>query len=245
MLLVRSLLKTVFSRRDVKVFLSFIVLPLLVPLLSPIMDGTQGIAGQSFIGFLDLTLTSQYRLILPVLLMSLVVTAVFRDEIDSGLLFLYKDINRKGLFRAKIVALLTLYGVYGLGTLFCALMAYYALLLPQGAVTGALLPFQGEMAQPLLSLLATVLLNVVTIVLVVFVSLLSKTLPAVLSGVFFALLSTVAPLLTGVRYLFPTGYLGLAREQVGVALVMVLALSVLYFLVFYRLAVQRFQQVEF
>lgn len=245
MLLVRPMLKTVFSRRDVKIFLAFMVLPLLVPLLSQTMDGASRQFGQSFISFLDLTMTSQYRLILPVLLMGLVITSVFREEIDSGLMFLYKDINRTRLFNAKLASLFILYTIYVLGTILASLTAYYALLLPQGIVKVNFFPTQGGIAQSLVSVLATVLLNVLTLVLVSLVSLVAKPLPAVLSGVFFALLSTVAPLLVGVRYLFPSGYVALAGDNLWLSLLMVMVLSIIYLVLLYRQALRRFKQVEF
>ena len=89
MTLFKAIFKSVFNRRDVKIFLIFILLPLLVPLLTEFMDGTStGLAG-NFSEFLATTISTQYRLILPNLLFSLVISSVFKDEIDSGILFLY------------------------------------------------------------------------------------------------------------------------------------------------------------
>ena len=85
MMLFTSILKSVASRRDVKLFFGFIILPILVPFLSQTMDGARDNFGQSFLTFLDLTLVTQYRVILPVMIFSLVITSVFRDEIDSGI----------------------------------------------------------------------------------------------------------------------------------------------------------------
>ncbi len=243
MMLLTSILKSVASRRDVKIFFGFIILPILVPFLSQTMDGARTNFGQSLLTFWDLTLSTQYRIILPVMIFSLVIASVFRDEIDSGIMFLYKDINRTKIFNAKILSLCIIYGLYVLGTLVASLLAYYIMMVPSGAVSSNLFPAQ--VGQSLVSILSTVTLNLITIVLVTMISIRSKTIQSVLTGVFFTLLVTVSPMLIGIRYLFPSGYVEMGHDKPGMAILFILVLSLFYLGVYYMRGLQKFSKVEF
>ena len=99
MSLFKSVFKSVFKRKDVNIFLTFAFLPVLVPLLSGFMEGMSSEYTGNFLSFLESAVSTQYRFVLPILLFSLVVSSVFKDEIDSGIMFLYKDINRKKIFK--------------------------------------------------------------------------------------------------------------------------------------------------
>ncbi|AXQ77980.1 amino acid transporter [Streptococcus chenjunshii] len=245
-MLYTSILKSVASRRDVKIFFAFIILPLLVPFLSQTMDGAQSHFGQSFLTFLDLTLNTQYRIILPVMTFSLVVTSVFKDEIDSGIMFLYKDINRTKIFNAKVLSLFTVYGLYLLGTAVAGLLAYYVVMVPRGNVSGSLLPEQmADIGQAVVSIISTILLNLITIVLVTMVSITSKTIQSVLIGVFFTLLVTVSPMLVGIRYLFPSGYVTMSQKNFSLAFLLIIALSAVYLGICYIRGLQKFRKIEF
>ncbi len=79
-------------------------------------------------------MATQDGIVLPVLLLSLIISAVFRDEIDSGILFLYKDLNRTRLFNAKIISLVVMYASYVLLTVLTSAIAYFGFLNASGKV---------------------------------------------------------------------------------------------------------------
>ncbi|MBY4960526.1 hypothetical protein [Streptococcus suis] len=81
-----TIFKTIFSRRDTKIFLSFCLLPILVPVLSGSMEALDVDYTKSFLSFLEVTLQTQYRLTLPILIFSILISSVFREEIDSGMM---------------------------------------------------------------------------------------------------------------------------------------------------------------
>ena len=112
MSLFKSVFKSVFKRKDVNIFLTFAFLPVLVPLLSGFMEGMSSEYTGNFLSFLESAVSTQYRFVLPILLFSLVVSSVFKDEIDSGIMFLYKDINRKKIFNAKLLSLVVVYSIF-------------------------------------------------------------------------------------------------------------------------------------
>lgn len=246
MTLFKSVFKSVFNRRDVKIYLSFILLPILVPLLSDFMDGMSADMMKNFLSFLDSAVSTQSRLILPILLLSLVISSVFKDEIDSGIMFLYKDINRVKIFNAKLFSLISIYSIFLMGTVLLSLLSYYVMLLPQGNVTASFVSENTtELISTLFSLVSTIGLNLITIALVVMVSVTAKTIQSALTGVFFSLASTVAPLLIGIKYLFPNGYAQMSQANLLLACVISTTISILYFSVFYIKGKNRFKKVEF
>lgn len=245
--LLATVFKTIFSRRDAKIFLTFSFLPLLVPFLSDNMEGMTADYAKSFLSFFETTLQTQYRLILPVLIFSMLISSVFRDEIDSGILFLYKDISRKKLFNAKIVGLLIIYAMNFVGTAIVSFITYYLILVPKWGIQVYFVP-QNQLAleKVILLILVTIFLNVSTTVIVSMVAITHKTLVAALSGVFFALVSVTLPLLTGVKYLAPATYVYALEEGGGfVVLLMVLAISLTYCIPFYLKGKRSFEKVEY
>ncbi|MFV8044956.1 amino acid transporter [Streptococcus pluranimalium] len=245
--MLKSVFKTIFSRRDTKIFLSFCFLPIIVPFLSGNLEALDVEYTKSFLSFLETTLLTQYRLTLPVLIFSIVISSTFRDEIDSGIMFLYKDIQRSKIFNSKIFGLTLIYGIYLLSTLLITLITYYGLMLPKFGVSMNLFPnVHLVFEQSFLTILATILLNLITIVIVVMVSVRSKTLAAVLSGVFFVLFTVTGTLLVGIKYLVPLTYSNFVSSSGFVtSLLLILIISTIYYLVCYFIAKNRFKKVEF
>lgn len=246
-MLVTSIFKSVFRRRDVNIFLSFVFLPIMVPFLSGKMQGLESDYTRSFISFLETVLPTQFHIVLPLLIFSFIISSVFRDEIDSGILFLYRDVNRKKIFNAKIASLFTIYLIYFLGTLVTSAIAYFGVMVPQWGVSPSFFPEDASLIYPaILKVLVYALLHLLVILLVSMLSIRYKTVTAVLSGVLFTLFTSVAPLLIGIKYLFPNGYIE-SLEQLGAlpTTLVILTLSVIYFLFFYLKGKSDFQKVEF
>ncbi|MCU9534102.1 amino acid transporter [Streptococcus sp. CSL10205-OR2] len=246
MVFFKSVFKSIFNRRDVKIFLSFIFLPILVPIMAEFMDGLNSKLTSNFLAFLDSAVSTQFRFVLPVLLFSLVISSVFRDEIESGIMFLYKDINRTKIFNAKLIGLLVIYGLFFVGTVLTSLIAYYGIMAPKGLVATNLISEKTpEVVSTIFSLLTTLGLNVITIALVVMVSVSSRAVQSVLTGVFFSLASSVAPMLIGINYLFPNGYVKLATTNFPLAVILSVIISITYFVFFYIRGKNKFKKIEF
>jgi hypothetical protein len=201
----------------------------------------------SFLSFFDITLLTQYRLTIPVLIFSILISSVFRDEIDSKIMFLYKDIKRSKIFNAKILGLYLVYILYLFGTFFATFITYYGIMLPRFRVDSNFLPLSSILVEKsILSILSVVLLNLITTVMVAMVSIKSKTLVAVLVGIFFTLFAFTAPLLIGVKYVIPTTYANaLQAGEFGLTLLIIIGLSCIYFLPSYFSARKNFERIEF
>ena len=75
--LTSSVFQSILKRRDTKIFLSFCLLPILVPFLAGNMEDMKTDYTNSFLSFFDITLLTQYRLTIPVLIFSLFIWNFF------------------------------------------------------------------------------------------------------------------------------------------------------------------------
>jgi amino acid transporter len=210
------------------------------------MEGMSSEYTGNFLSFLESAVSTQYRFVLPILLFSLVVSSVFKDEIDSGIMFLYKDINRKKIFNAKLLSLVVVYSIFLGLTIFTSLVSYYGFMLPKGEVSSNFIANQSSATiKSLFTLISTINLNLITIALVVMVSITSKTIKSVLAGVFFSLAASVSPMLIGIQYLFPNGYIHFIQINWVLSYMAAVVLSIIYFVIFYVRGMHKFKNVEF
>ncbi|MFQ9890573.1 MAG: amino acid transporter [Streptococcus sp.] len=197
------------------------------------MEGMSSEYTGNFLSFLESAVSTQYRFVLPILLFSLVVSSVFKDEIDSGIMFLYKDINRKKIFNAKLLSLVAVYSIFLGLTIFTSIVSYYGFMLPKGEVSSNFIANQSSATiKSLFTLISTINLNLITITLVVMVSITSKTIKSVLAGVFFSLAASVSPMLIGIQYLFPNGYIHFIQSNWVLSYMAAVVISIIYFVIF-------------
>lgn len=245
--LVIPVFKTIVNRRDTAIFLAFAMIPLLVPFLAGNMDGLDVDYTKSFLSFFEMTLLTQYQLVLPTLIFSLLISSVFRDEIDRKVLFLYKDLSRSKIFKAKIMGLTLVYMLFLVVTCMMTFLTYYFMMVPHFGLRLDLFPTTSiAIIKSLLTILSLLLLNLVTIVLVSAVSIKSKAIVAAIVGVFQCLFFVVAPLLVGMKYLTPLTYANeLESHHLMGAMLMIVGLSSIYYLLGYWNADRLFRKVEF
>ena len=86
-----TIFRTIWLRPETKFLFAFSLLPLVVPLLtnSPDMEVFY-VAGDnaSFSFFVSIVFQSQFKLVLPTLIFSYMIYSTFRDEFNSGIMFL-------------------------------------------------------------------------------------------------------------------------------------------------------------
>lgn len=246
MILFKAVFMSVFKRRDVKILLSFIILPILAPVLAGISEQQldQNIFG-SFLNFFGSAIETQYQLVLPAIIAGFIVSSVFHDEIASGTMFLYKDLKRSRIFNAKLLSLLAVYGIYWLGTFITALGTYIFYILPK---TKSSFQFflTADIDKLVLQVLSITAIYLILITIVAAVSIKKATLGAVLAGVLFNIVAQTAPLLNGFRYIFPNTYPRLlGKLDFWGALLISMGISVSYFIIAYAIARRRFQNIEY
>ncbi|MFU2164656.1 amino acid transporter [Streptococcus pluranimalium] len=242
--------KSIIGRKDVKILFSFSLLPVITPFLM----GNQELETLTFSDFTSSlfsffagAIDTQYKLIIPTLIMGFIVCSVFREEIDSKVMFLYKDISRDTIYNLKITSLLMVYGLYLLISLATSAIAYFGVIGPIWEVPTKVLPeIDGVFSSNLLSILSTVVLNIITILLISSLSLRKGTLPSVLLGVLFTLCSILGEMLNWLSPIFPNGYVkSLGVLPFSTAACMIVLLSLIYSGVPYVLGMMTFRTIEY
>lgn len=247
MTLISSIFKSIIIKREVKILFAFTLLPLLVPILSANVETITGDYTRSYLSFLQVALKTQYQLLLPILIFSLVISSVFRDEIDSRIMFLYKDINRVHIFNAKLLGLFIIHLLFTAVTSLFALISYYGILVPKFGVSPYLISSNSKIFQEdILILLGVFFINMITIVLVSMVSVKHKTIVTVLSGLLFDCVIMTAPFWIGLKVISPLSYMTiLGNSSIFVKLCVMFALSFTYFIICYINGRKLFKKIEF
>ena len=145
MSLIEPVFETVWKRIETKIYLAIAIIFPLVFLASTFLPKGSNFmvptpATGEFFSYLDLLtgiLGAASSLTLPTLALFLLTFSVFRSEADTHLMFLYKDLPRKDIFRAKMISLilivlifLTIFGVI-MGVIFYGRVAYMPYAKPQ------------------------------------------------------------------------------------------------------------------
>lgn len=240
--------KSILKRREIAAFLFCSLYPLLASAVSLFQTGLKSMAhGRklSFLEYWSINVQTQWQLAIPILLLAYAVTTVFYTEIHSGILFLYKDLEKKMIFKAKILSLIKILGIFTVLTFLASLLSYYTLMLYQSYISGHLFPENWSIVQmSLLTILSRMIIYVIVILLVSALSSHYNNSISVLAGLFFMLLANVAPQLPLGRYLFPTGYAGTGMPFL-LSLILMCLISSIYIISTYSLGLKKFEQIEF
>ncbi|KXT87978.1 hypothetical protein [Streptococcus oralis] len=237
--------KSIWSKREILFLLAFSFLPFVIPFLtsSPDMEAFYATnASGSFSSFLSIVLQSQFKLVLPSLVLSYLVYEVFREEFRSGILFLYKDLSRSAIFNIKLLSVILIYVLYTMLSVLTSFLSYCLFFNQTITWLSDSLLLQRE----LLDLLSTISLNVLTILAATWLSLRHNRALTVLVNSCLVLLSAIAPRLEYLSYLFPNGYVTKISDiGFGWTSFLALMVSILYGLFFYRGSRKNFSRMEF
>ncbi|MDR0921633.1 MAG: hypothetical protein LBM95_04530 [Lactobacillales bacterium] len=201
----------------------------------------------SCLGFIGAVMTVQHQLVLPLIILIYLVSTTFYTEITNGILFLYKDMNRRKILNAKIFSLIGVYISY-VGILFLSsLVTYYAYLKNLSYTSGTFLPLKAiDIQDALLEILGIVFVGLLCILLATTLSLNFSSGFTMLGTVLFLLLSSIAPKLTMLKYFFPNGY-EVQIDTIGFipAILGTLIVFIVYAVFMYGYANKKFKKVEY
>ena len=239
----KPIFTTIFKRRDVAIFLAFSSLPLLLALArgAGVSLSVKSEAMDSALAYTVAILDLQTNIFLPMLIFAFVVASVFREDIDTGRLFLFKDLPKNKIFTAKMLGLFAIYAVYVGLTILLSLLSYFLFL---GG--NSFLPAGLEVLKQVLQLLVILGLNLTAITAIAYLSLHKKTLFAVLAGLFIYMFILAMPVWFGLQYLAPGYYVQqLAPGTIWFPILMTILLLTLYILPIYLLAAKSFRDIQF
>lgn len=244
-------LKALLQKKEAKIALAFSLFPMLLIVVglfnTNFMQLSAPAGSLSFLEFFSAVLSTQYQMALPLIAFIYIVSTMFRDEITSGRMYLYKDVSRQVILNAKLGAILLLKIVYILLTFCASLVTYYTYLIHQPYTSGKFLPLAiHDLQYTIVSILGTIFVFFLCVLVASLASIMLTNGFAMLIGVVFALFSFIAPNLTSLKYVFPNGYVKvLGQFSFGNTVLLLTLLFIVYYVVLYKLALSRYNQIEY
>lgn len=247
----KPVFKTVFKRKETKIFLLFSAYPLILLIAtffkSAFMNLNADKGSLSFIEFFQAMLSVQYQMALPLIALFYLVVTVFRDEIKRGYLFLYKDISKKKIFNAKIQSLSMVYMIYLFALFLFSMFVYYVRLIQFDYTSKTFFPVGADnIAYVVVGILGVILVTVVGILVVADLSLLTINSVAVVGGIVFVLVSTISKYFATLSWLFPNSYTEIYEKfGFGNSMILMLVLFIIYAAVFTSIGKHFFKKLEY
>lgn len=251
-----AIFASTWKRKEAKVYLSFAIFPVVYFVASffgesnfmqiSVDKGYQ----ISNIVFLDIMLNSVDGSILPTLAIYFLTISVFRKEIDTHTLFLYRDLSRYKVFFSKY------FSIIGVVSLFYSLFAIVSTIVYYTRVVHlpiASLSFFGSDSEIIFSTIVSIwglfAKDVLSIGIAACLCLYCKTGATMATAVVATLTMLITSIIGGpTGLLFPNGYSSLAANgffQATLAFLGALGVTALYSIIFLKIGMHKFNRLEF
>ncbi|KXT76025.1 hypothetical protein [Streptococcus sp. DD12] len=243
--------KALLKKTESKIALAFSFFPLLLIVVGLFNTNFMRLSAppgsMSFLEFFSAVLSTQYQITLPLVVFIYISSTVFRDEITTGIMYLYKDISRRLVLNAKIGAIILLQFLYIGLTAIMSLITYYLYLIHQPYTSGNFLPrASADIQYTLVSITGTVLVFLLCSMIANLASISFSNGITMLVGIVFALFSFIAPSLTHLRFIFPNGYINVLNNlSFGFAILLTTIVFAVYFISIYVLSLRFYRKLEY
>mgnify|MGYP000216756014 CR=1 FL=1 len=233
--------KALLKKKESKIALAFSFFPMLLIVVglfnTNFMQLSAPVGSLSFLEFFSAVLFTQYQMTLPLVVFIYIVSTIFRDEITSGIMYLYKDISRKVILNAKLGAIL----------LFSSLFTYYVYLVHKPYTSGRFWPSKIDDVQyTVISILGTILVFLLCLLVASLASIILTNGFTMLVGIIFALFSFIAPQLASLKYVFPNGYVNvLGHMSFNSSILLIMLLFVVYYAILYIASLYFYSRLEY
>lgn len=251
-----AIFATVWKRKETKIYLALAFFPIIY-LVASFFSGSNFMQISveegyrlSCLAFVDMMINSVDGFILPTLALYFLTISVFKREVDDHTMFLYRDLNRTFIFRAKYTSVLVVLGVFYSFLILVSTVVFYTRVahLPFGSLS-IFDPSLKETMVLIFHIITFFLKDVFSVSLAVLLCLYLKNGLTIV----IALCMTIAMMIAGiinspVTMIFPTGFIFLANESLqgtGLAFLGALGVTSLYSFVCTRIAVTKFNKLEF
>ena len=243
------ILRSVLKRKEVKVFLALSLTPLLYFLSTFLKTKLFSFSGPtgSKIAFFDFfygQFNLQFNSIISSLALAFLAISVFRTEISTHILFLYKDIDKRKIFLSKILSLMTVVLLYCGIYFLAALFTYYTRVAYLSY--GSLQFWSDDFTYSIVSSLGVVLAYVLVVMLSSLASLYLSNGIVITLILLFNVFMSLSGIIGGINWLFPVGYADFAEANgLGIGFLVITGLTFLYSALIYFCSLHKFKNLEF
>lgn len=251
-----AIFTSTWKRKEAKVYLLFALFPIVYFLASffgesnfmqiSVDKGFQ----MSNIVFLDIMLNSVDGSILPTLAIYFLTISVFRKEIDTHTLFLYRDLNRRNIFFSKYLSLIGLVVIFYSLFFMVSTIVYYTRVIHMPIASLSFFGTDLKIAfSAFVSLCGLFAKDLLSIGIATSLCLCCKTGATMATAVMATLTMLITSIIGGpVGMLFPNGYSNLATEglnQAGLAFLGIFGVTALCSIILLNIGVHKFNRLEF
>lgn len=243
--------KALLKKKESKIALAFSIFPMLLIVVSlfntTFMQLSAPVGSLSFLEFFGAVLSTQYQMTLPLIVFIYISSTIFRDEITSGIMYLYKDIRKQVILNAKIGSIFLLQMLYITITFFTSLFTYYVYLVNEPYTSGKFFPTKNEDLQyALVGIFGIVFIFLLCSMVANLASIILTNGFTMLVGIIFALVSFIAPSLPSLRYLFPNGYVNVLEGlSFNRSVLLLILIFVIYYTVLYIISLRLYNRLEY
>ncbi|SCT43563.1 hypothetical protein [Staphylococcus caeli] len=232
-------------------YLAFGLFPLILFIVAFFNTNFMQLSGEkhslSFLEFFSSVFVIQNNAVIPLIILTYIIGLNFYSEKVKGQLYFYKDLPRTKLCNSKILSLLVLYFLFIIVLFVSSLMLYYFHISNMEISAHQFFPSsQSDLQYVLLEFFGTFFVQILCILLAV---LLSISLPngyTILGVIGFYILSSIAPFLKSLKFVFPNGYQEQLTDNNFISIFFVIILIfVIYTIIFYTVILYKFNKLEY
>lgn len=247
--LLKPISANLFRQKSTLLLLAIALFPLLIIVTSFVntnfmqLDGAN--ASISALDFVSAIISTQHQFIFPFIILAYIAANLFYDEIKSGRLMIFKDTSRSKLLNAKRLSIFLVFIAYFLLISVMCLVTYYVYIQSLPIATKTFFPKDGTQ-QVIVEIFGFFLTELMGLSIALTVSIFLTSGYTILVTIFFQLITMLAPNLSSLRYVFPTGYKTLVDSiSFPVIIIVMLAISAIFMLVSKAVALGIFKRIEY
>lgn len=251
MYLVKPLFKLLFKKKETILTLSFSIFPLVLLIVqlfkTNFMQLSAADGSMSCLGFFSAVLSVQLQITIPLIAMVYLIATYVHDEIKSGMMYLYKDIDRTQIVNAKIISLVLVYILYFALTFIFSAITYVSYINHQTYSSHTFFPVTtADMHYVVLSILSVICISLICIFLSFALSVKFNDGITMLITIVIALFSFIASKLSLLKFIFPNAYISFENKLgFGMTSFLMILITLIYCIVLYYAADVAFEHVEY
>ncbi|SUM64225.1 membrane protein [Staphylococcus hominis] len=248
-MLYKSIFRNLILKKSVWLFLAIALYPLLILIMSLLPTNFMQLGGEKNglygLDFFNATLGTQYQFVLPLILMTYFISTMFYEEFASGRLIFFKDINRTKLLNNKLMALITIYTIYFIILFIATELLFFTYLTHFDYAANSFLPQANDVIkEDVLSIVSTILITYISVFFGIMLSMKLSTGFTILGVIFSFIIITISPMVRGLNFFFPNGYI-YNNQSLWLNLLIMIVLTIVYCLIFYIISVRTFKKLEY
>ncbi|MDT0714555.1 hypothetical protein RM651_11840 [Staphylococcus epidermidis] len=232
-------------------YLLFGLFPLILFIVAFFNTNFMQISGEknslSCIEFFSSVFVIQSNAVIPMIILTYIIGLKFYSEKEKGQLYFYKDLSRSDIFNSKLLSLITLYALFIIVLFLSSLFLYYFHITSMDLASNEFWPkTTSDLQYVVIEFFGTLFLQLICIFLAI---LLSINLPngyTILGVVTFFIVSSIAPFLKSLKYIFPNGYQEeLTSRNFNSILFTITIIFIIYISIFYVISMYQYKKMEF